>query len=140
MTGIEETLRHLEERISKLVRMHGSSTRALFLPMVASRQPKTRNPRPLRACVVQTVIPRANEFSENDLTLSASPIRRIHRNHVSAALAAVERMLALRGTHRGAEGRLDWLILPELAVHPHDVITHLVPLARAHKEPLCSLG
>ena len=40
-------------------------------------------------------------------------------------------MLALRETHKG-EG-LDWLILPELAVHPNDVRTHLVPFARAHK-------
>ena len=29
--------------------------------------------------------------------------------------------------------RLDWLILPELAVHPRDVKTHLIPFARAHK-------
>jgi hypothetical protein len=28
---------------------------------------------------------------------------------------------------------LDWLILPELAVHPRDVHTHLIPFARAHK-------
>ena len=58
---------------------------------------------------------------------------RKHRNHLSAALAAVERMLALRETHKGSEGRLDWLILPELAVHPKDVRTHLVPFARAHR-------
>lgn len=31
------------------------------------------------------------------------------------------------------EGRLDWLILPELSVHPDDVQTHLIPFARAHK-------
>ena len=42
-------------------------------------------------------------------------------------------MLALRETHKGREGRLDWLILPELAVHPKDARTHLVPFARAHK-------
>jgi hypothetical protein len=28
---------------------------------------------------------------------------------------------------------LDWLLLPELSVHPHDVETHLVPFARKHK-------
>ena len=41
--------------------------------------------------------------------------------------------LGLRETHKGSEGRLDWLILPELAVHPKDVRTHLVPFARAHR-------
>lgn len=42
-------------------------------------------------------------------------------------------MLDLRETHKGRDGRLDWLILPELSVHPDDVKTHLVPFARAHK-------
>lgn len=28
---------------------------------------------------------------------------------------------------------MDWLILPELSVHPKDVATHLIPFARAHK-------
>lgn len=42
-------------------------------------------------------------------------------------------MLDLRETHKGRDGRLDWLILPELAVHPADVMTHLVPFARTHK-------
>jgi len=59
--------------------------------------------------------------------------RRRHRNHLSAALAAVERMLDLRETHQDRAKRLDWLILPELSVHPDDVQTHLVPFARFHK-------
>ena len=42
-------------------------------------------------------------------------------------------MLDLRDTHEELGGRLDWLILPELAVHPSDVQTHLVPFARAYK-------
>jgi hypothetical protein len=42
-------------------------------------------------------------------------------------------MLILRETHKGLDGRLDWLILPELSVHPSDIVTHLVPFARAHR-------
>ena len=41
-------------------------------------------------------------------------------------------MLELRATHKATGGGLDWLILPELAVHPRDVRTHLVPFARAY--------
>ena len=82
--------------------------------------------------MVQTAIPAADDFQHTDLALNESAIRRRHRNHLSAALSAVERMLALRETHKGSEGRLDWLILPELALHPNDVRTHLVPFARAH--------
>lgn len=104
-----------------------------MLPMIARRPTPVASARPLRACVVQTAIPADADFSVADLALSERAIRRKHRNHLSAALAAVERMLDLRETHKGSDGRLDWLILPELAVHPRDVSTHLVPFARAHK-------
>src|SRR3546814_3867919 len=60
-------------------------------------------------------------------------LRRKHRKQLSTALAAVEKMLDLRETHKPASKRLDWLILPELYVHPDDVATHLVPFARAFK-------
>ena len=42
-------------------------------------------------------------------------------------------MLQLRNTHDEKGRRLDWLILPELAVHPKDVRSHLMPFARANK-------
>ena len=133
--GIEEARAQIGERIADLQRWRGNATRALILPLLAKRPTATdiERPRPLRACVVQTAIPAFDDFQRTDLALDGSVIRRRHRNHLSAALAAVERMLALRETHKGSEGRLDWLILPELAVHPKDVSTHLVPFARNHK-------
>ena len=45
------------------------------------------------------------DFHQTDLALDGPAIRRKHCNHLSAALAAVERMLALRETHKGREGR-----------------------------------
>ena len=132
-SGVKEALTEICKRISKLEDQVGSSTGTLLLPMIARRPTATNPTRPLRACVVQTVIPRAEDFHPQDLTLSETAIRRRHRNHLSAALAAVERMLALRETHIGRECHLDWLILPELAVHPRDVRTHLIPFARAHR-------
>ena len=131
--GIQEARRQIGQRIADLEQRRGSATRALILPLLAKRPTATNTNRPLRACVVQTAIPAADDFQHTDLALNESAIRRRHRNHLSAALAAVERMLALRETHKGSEGRLDWLILPELAVHPKDVRTHLVPFARAHR-------
>ena len=131
--GIEEARTRIGQRILDLEQRRGSATRALILPLLAKRPTATNTKRPLRACVVQTAIPAAEDFQRTDLALNESAIRRRHRNHLSAALAAVERMLALRETHKGSVGRLDWLILPELAVHPNDVRTHLVPFARAHR-------
>ena len=131
--GIEEARTQIGQRITDLEERRGSATRTLILPLLAKRPAAANGKRPLRACVVQTAIPAANDFQLTDLKLDDPAIRRKHRNHLSAALAAVQRTLALRETHKGNEGRLDWLILPELAVHPKDVLTHLVPFARAHR-------
>jgi hypothetical protein len=131
--GIDEVLIQTQSRITVLERKFGNATATLLLPMIAKRPTGKDSARPLRACVVQTAIPSSEDFHETDLTLSDIAIRRRHRKHLSAALAAVERMLDLRETHKGSDGRLDWLILPELSVHPRDVVTHLIPFSRAHK-------
>ena len=132
--GIQEARTQIGRRIADLEQRRGSATHALILPLKAKRPTETTAKRRLRVCVVQTVTPTAEDFQcKTDLALDKSAIRRRHRNHLSAALAAVKRMLVLRETHKRSEGRLDWLILPELAVHPKDVRTHLVPFARAHR-------
>ena len=131
--GIQEARTKVLRRIAKLENLRGSATGALILPLVAKRPTEQNAVRPLRACVVQTAIPKAEDFCRRDLAFNRSAIRRRHRNHLSAALAAVESMLTLRATHMETEGCLDWLILPELAVHPKDVRTHLIPFARAHR-------
>jgi hypothetical protein len=132
-SDIEEAQKSIEGRILELRRSLGAASGALILPLVASWPMPSPADRPLRACVVQTVMPTVDQFDPLDLSLSRAEVRRQHRNHLSAALAAIDRMLYLRETHREREGRLDLLILPELAVHPLDVKTHLVPFARAHK-------
>lgn len=129
--GIGETRDKIQTRVKDLERKQGSSTGTLLMPMIAGQL--TTETVSLRACVVQTVVPTENDLVPADLTLSRPAIRKKHRNHLSAALAAVNRMLDLRKTHLQDGGRLDWLILPELAVHPRDVATHLIPFARAHK-------
>ena len=131
--GSAEASKQIGRRIADLKQLRGSATRSLMLPLRAKRPTAQNLKRPLRACVVQTAMPATHDFNSKDLALEKSAIRQRHRNHLSAALAAVERMLALRDTHEGSKGRLDWLILPELAVHPKDVRTHLVPFARAHR-------
>lgn len=131
--GIDETRQRIDARLLQLSTMQTNAGGLLLLPLTAPLPPSPTRPRPLRACVVQTVIPSEGDFKPTDLSCSEAAVRKRHRNHLAAALAAVERMLDLRETHKGSDGRLDWLILPELAVHPHDVWTHLVPFVRAHK-------
>lgn len=125
-TKAELSVRHAKVR-SDL----GVATKMLMLPVAASRTDGEAVIRPLRGCVIQTVYPTAADFIEP--TLCSRDARRRHRRHLSAALAAVDKMLDLRATHHPDGDRLDWLILPELAVHPDDVHTHLIPFARAHR-------
>ncbi len=131
--GADQAREEIELRRKHLSKIQGGSSGCLILPVKMPRLKKLKTARPLRACVMQTVIPADCDFQSSDLTLSGPSIRMRHRRHLSAALAAVERMLDLRETHKGSEGRLDWLILPELAVHPSDIQTHLVPFCRKHK-------
>ncbi len=130
-SGIAKAQAEIENRVDFLKDYCGGATKVLLLPMIAEWPVEPTQNRPLRACVVQTVVP--EKIAECDLTCSKPDIRRKHRVHLSAALAAVKRMLDLRKTHIQDDGHLDWLILPELAVHPRDVKTHLVPFARAYK-------
>ena len=130
---IEEATAQIGQRVEDLERCRGSATGALILPLLTKWPTGAKANRPLRACVVQTAVPGLEDLKHTDLSLNESAIRRRHRNHLSAALEAVKSMLALRGTHKGGDGGLDWLILPELAVHPKDVLTHLMPFARAYK-------
>lgn len=132
-SGLNFTIHGLNVRLDQIKRLKGENTGLLMLPLSAPWPIRPEEERPLRACVVQTVVPETKDFDVSDLTCTSSVLRKKHRKHLSAALAAVERMLDLRETHKGSDGRLDWLILPELAVHPQDIKTHLIPFARAHK-------
>ena len=132
----------IERRIVELKDLQGEANQSLILKWKTPRPDRSRKPRPLRGCIVQLTVPsgmesalgmRPTDICANDPTCSESSFRRAHRDHLSAALAAVERMLVLRETHQNRGGRLDWLILPELSVHPQDVRTHLIPFARTHK-------
>lgn len=131
--GIQRTQELINDICEKRSVAQGKASGVLMLPLEAPRLDEIVRDRPLRICVAQTVIPTTEDFRAGDLTLSEPSMRRRHRNHLSAALAAIRRLLILRETHKGLDARLDWLILPELSVHPQDIQTHLVPFARAHR-------
>jgi hypothetical protein len=131
--GIFETLSRIKNRLHYLSGLYGNMANVSILPITSKWPEKPRSNRPLRVCVVQTVIPEPKDISRADLTFSNAGLRKKHRKHLSAALAAVDRMLDLRETHKGSNARLDLLVLPELSVHPSDVERHLVPFARTHK-------
>lgn len=131
--SLEVTLSTVRAALETAYGSIGSATGALMLKVDAPIPGTRRKGRPLRACVVQSIMPEVADFLVADLEMRSPEIRRKHRKHLSTALAAVEKMLDLRETHKPENKRLDWLIFPELSVHPDDVATHLVPFARAFK-------
>lgn len=135
--GIKETLALIDQRIGELRSKRGTLSDVLMLPLMSGWPEVPRQDRSLRACVVQTVVPTDSDISRahktHNLLMSEPSLRKKHRNHISAALEAIKRMLDLRETHKKGDGRLDLLIFPELAIHPADVETHLIPFARAYK-------
>ncbi|KQT62267.1 hypothetical protein ASG54_18245 [Aureimonas sp. Leaf460] len=133
-SDLSRSKKAFEEVLSRAVQRKGSASNVLFLPLPLPKLPfiHPKNEfRPLRGCVVQLTMPHKVEAA--DIGLSEPSLRRKHRNHLATALAAVAKALDLRETHHPRSARLDWLILPELSVHPMDVRTHLVPFARAYK-------
>lgn len=136
--GIDDIRARIMARLMDLASYQGLPGCPL-LPLLAARPDSSRVPRALHAFIVQTVVPALGDFPDpseatrSGLSFSDRSFRRRHRRHLSAALAAVERMLELRMTHNGGDGALDLLILPELAVHPEDVKSHLIPFARTHR-------
>jgi len=143
-TSAEQIEANLTSRIGKLTRQRGDATGLLFLEQHAPFPHKPLRHdwcRPLRIGIVQSVIPSDADFVASfhagDRELNAPEMRRRHRRHLRAILAGVQQMLRVRETHRVQPrhdgGLLDWLILPELAVHPDDVESILMPFVRAHR-------
>ena len=119
----------LKDRLRCLKRLRGKSTRVLVLPMNA---PFPYGRSTLHACIVQTGFPTVEDLKE-DNRLARPKSRRIHRNHLAAALSTVQKMLYWRDLHLEEPRGLDLLVLPELAVNSLDVKSHLKPFALKHR-------
>src|SRR3546814_14772159 len=65
----------------------GPATGTLMLKVDAPIPGTTSKGRPLRACVVQSIMPEADDFSAADLEMRSPALRRKHRKHLSTALA-----------------------------------------------------
>ncbi|MCY3542144.1 MAG: reverse transcriptase domain-containing protein [Gammaproteobacteria bacterium] len=133
--GIRTALNRIDRRIKKLRQLHGRASNLQMLPLKINNLPRNKDDDDtLRVCVVQTAMPTTDHLSNKyDPSLSNKNVRRQHRNHLAAVLTAIKHVAKLREPHQGNQRLLDWLILPELAVHPNDVQTHLVPFARANR-------
>jgi len=126
----------LVERRRELLRQRGKATGTLFLEQEAPwpDKPPKEWQRPLRIGIVQSVVPSDEDFVIADTQLNANATRLRHRLHLRTVLQGVRQMLRVRLTHPHGAGprrpNLDWLIMPELAVHSDDVDALLLPIVR----------
>ena len=118
--GISETSQAIQRRIDEILESQGPAESELLLRLNPRPSIDIKERRPLRAAVVQTVLPHQAWFKEGPIDLTQERRKRMRR-HLTAALAAVRSSLRLRRTHQEEEEGLDLLILPELSVHLDDL-------------------
>ena len=118
--GIDATAAAINERIQEILDSQGQGRSELLLRVATDPPKPVKQPRSLRAAVVQTILPRQGWFKPGNETLTPDE-RKLLRQHLTAALAAVRSTLRLRETHMDGVGELDLLILPELSVHIDDL-------------------
>ena len=137
---LEDAIVKVEAALTKAKSSIGASTGMLFLEVDAPMLGTSDDERSLRGCVVQSIMPEyvdlvpdRTDLSSADLEIKNPLTRKKHQRHLSASLTAIRKMLELRQTHKPENKSLDWVIFPELSVHPDDIETILVPFVRKHK-------
>lgn len=127
------------DRVLEIESMKGEATGQLMLPVTprSTWNHKSKTTKPLRVCIAQLALPEfrngraADAFGAHDPEFNDPITRHHYRRHLTAMLAGVDQMLRVRATHSQDVG-LDFLLLPELAVHPEDVRSRLLPFVRKH--------
>lgn len=137
--SVKELLQEVSSRLDNTSRKKEQFTSSTFLEQVA---PRPYPPRPddkdrlFRVGIIQSIIPSMDDYSENssDIQLNGAKIRADLRRHLASIMSGVEQMLHIRNTHRTTEKRgVDLLIFPELAVHPEDIKSFIIPFVRKYK-------
>jgi hypothetical protein len=140
--GLRDWTELLKQRVARLARLHGPAAQLSFLEQAAPwpDKPSKEWQRPLRVGIVQSVIPNIEHYRQhlNDPELLADPtFRASQRRHLASVMEAVNQMIRLRETHQSqtrSDGRvIDLLVFPELAIHPLDIDTFILPFIRTHK-------
>ena len=117
-------------RLDEQMRLYG---RASELPVYET--PVTfelKRPPNMTVVMVQTVLPRKEDFTPADPCLNRPEYRVKHARHIAAVAKLVEQMILARGTH-DKPIEADLIVFPELCAHPQDlhVLKRLVYRLRA---------
>lgn len=133
----------VEERLAELKKQRGKISSTTFLRQSAgwpTSPPKTPWFRPLRIGIVQSVLPRIKDFEDHSgdpELIDDRTFRGNQRRHLAAMMEGVGQMLRIRETHvvqnRCDDRVIDLLAFPELAIHPQDIDSIVLPFIRDKK-------
>ena len=139
---LSQLLASVQDRLQVLRKKRGQFTSSTFLEQSApwsSKPPGEEASRLLRVGIVQSVIPNSEDYDNNPLNLQLNEPsnRKRQKAHLAAVIQGVAQMLQIRTTHIDSSSldnrSLDLLIFPELAVHPDDINSLILPFVRQHR-------
>ena len=137
---IQTLYEQVESQLNYIVNKRGQNTSTTYLKQTAPLLDQTspdQDDRSLRIGVVQSVIPNMEDYLQYKLDpeLGGDEIRSRCRSHLAAIMGGVEQMLHVRESHRCVMARrsINLLVFPELAVHPGDIDTFILPFVRKYR-------
>ena len=137
---VHELLGKVSSQLEHIRKKRGQYTSTTFLEQSAPlphRPQEDRRDRDLRIGIVQSVVPSFEHYIKhrNDPELCADEIRSKCREHLSAIMAGVVQQLRVRESHICSHNKrsLDLLVFPELAIHPQDIDTYLLPFVQQYR-------
>ena len=139
---ISQLLASVQDRLQAIRKKRGHFTSSTFLEQSApwiSKPPEGEDARLLRVGIVQSVIPNSEDYDKNlsNPQLNGPPNRKRQKAHLAAVIQGVAQMLQIRTTHIDSPSpdkrSIDLLIFPELAVHPDDINSLILPFVRQHR-------
>ncbi|MHB8880888.1 MAG: RNA-directed DNA polymerase [Thermodesulfovibrionales bacterium] len=140
-SSIADLLTRVVTHLAKMRAQRGKVTSATFLEQSAlwSKSSGQGEARKLRVGIVQSIIPNLNDYINHRTNpeLNDPAFRRLRRAHLAAIMEGIAQMLRVRETHRPQSengcGIVDLLIFPELAIHPQDIDSHILPFVRQYR-------
>lgn len=137
---VHELLSNVSSQLEHIRKKRGQYTSTTFLEQSAPlphRPQEDRFDRDLRIGIVQSVVPSFEHYKKhrNDPELCANEIRSQCREHLSAIMAGVLQQIRVRESHVSSHNRrsIDLLVFPELAIHPQDIDTYLLPFVQQYR-------
>ena len=137
---VHELLSTVSAQLEHIRKKRGQYTSTTFLEQSAPlphRPQEDRRDRALRIGIVQSVVPSFEHYNmhSNKPELCAHEIRSKCREHLSAIMAGVSQQLRVRESHISSpnERGINLLVFPELAIHPQDIDTYLLPFVQQYR-------